>query len=380
MEELQNVLHMNHGEGDNSYAKNSGQPKQAILKAKPLLEESIVELYCSNNFPGGDCIRFADMGCSSGPNALIPSWEAAEALHMAAMKQNRKPPTLQVFLNDLPGNDFNTIFKTLPSFHQKLKKLGKDHPDHDHESVSCFITAVPGSFHGRLFPPSFLHFVFSSFSLHWLSQVPEGLVSESGVPLNKENIYPAKTSPPGVHKAYLEQFEKDFTRFLKLRSEELIPGGRMVLTIRGNQSKEDSTKNYRPILMELIGMGLQAMVSEGMVEERKLDTFNVPMYAPSLEEIQNVIEREGSYNINLLEKFELSWEAGSVDINGDNSLDARVRQALKLIRSVSEPILASHFGNSIMDDLFKRLSIRLKDCMEKGVGILTNLLISLTKK
>ena len=117
-----------------------------------------------------------------------------------------------------------------------------------------------------------------------------------------------------------------------------------------------------------------------MVEERKLDTFNVPMYAPSLEEIQNVIEREGSYNINLLEKFELSWEAGSVDINGDNSLDARVRQALKLIRSVSEPILASHFGNSIMDDLFKRLSIRLKDCMEKGVGILTNLLISLTKK
>ncbi|KAI9176437.1 hypothetical protein LWI28_002824 [Acer negundo] len=358
MEELQNILHMNQGEGDNSYAKNSGQPKQAILKAKPLLEESIVELYCSNTFPGGDCIRFADMGCSSGPNALIPSWEAAEALHMAAQKQNRKPPALQVFLNDLPGNDFNIIFKSLPSFHQKLKKLGKDHHDHDHESVSCFIAAVPGSFHGRLFPPSFLHFVFSSFSLHWLSQ----------------------TSPPGVHKAYLEQFEKDFTRFLRLRSEELIPGGRMVLTIRGNQSKEDSTKNYRPILIELIGMELQAMVSEGMVEEWKLDTFNVPMYAPSLEEIQNVIEREGSYNINLLEKFELSWEAGSVDINGDNSLDARVRQALKLIRSVSEPILASHFGNSIMDDLFKRLFTRLKDCMEKGVGILTNLLISLTKK
>ncbi|KAK4846080.1 hypothetical protein QYF36_012837 [Acer negundo] len=58
-------------------------------------------------------------------------------------------------------------------------------------------------------------------------------------------------------------------RYLKgwLRSEELIPGGRMVLTIRGNQSKEDSTKNYRPILIELIGMELQAMVSEGMVEE-----------------------------------------------------------------------------------------------------------------
>ena len=92
--------------------------------------------------------------------------------------------------------------------------------------------------------------------------VLEGLVSESGVPLNKENIYLAKTSPTGVHKAYLEQFEKDFTRFLKLRSEELIPGGRMVLTFRGNQSKEDSIKNYCPEMMELIGMELQAMVSE----------------------------------------------------------------------------------------------------------------------
>ncbi|KAK3226584.1 hypothetical protein Dsin_006446 [Dipteronia sinensis] len=105
----------------------------------------------------------------------------------------------------------------------------------------------------------------------------------------------------------------------------------------------------------------------GIVEEWKLDTFNVPSYAASLEEIQHVIERERSYNINLLEKFELSWDAGSIDINGDNNLDTRVKQALKVIRFVTEPILASHFGNSIMDDLFKRLSTRAKDSMEKGV-------------
>ena len=88
------------------------------------------------------------------------------------------------------------------------------------------------------------------------------MISESGVQLNKKNIYPTKTSPQGVRKAYFEQFEKDFTKFLKLRTEELVPGGRMVLTIRGNQSKEDSIKNYRPMLLELIGMELEAMVSE----------------------------------------------------------------------------------------------------------------------
>ncbi|KAK1563720.1 hypothetical protein Q3G72_031708 [Acer saccharum] len=316
------------------------------------------------------------MGCSSGPNALIPTWEAAEALYKVARKHNHKPPALQVFLNDLPANDFNTVFKSLPSFYEKLKKLGKDHHDdhQDHDSVlSCFIAAVPGSYYCRLFPPSFLHFVFSSYSLHWLSQVPEGLISESGVPLNKKNICLTKTSPQGVCKAYLEQFEKDFTKFLKLRTEELVPGGRMVLTIGGNQSKEDSIKNYRPNVLELIGMELEAMVSEGIVEEWKLDTFNVPVYGPSFEEIQHVIEREGSYNINLLEKFELSWDAGSVDINGDNSLDTRAKQVLKIVRSATEPILASQFGNSIMDDLFKRFSIRAKDSMEKGLGMNTSL-------
>ncbi|TXG58458.1 hypothetical protein EZV62_016287 [Acer yangbiense] len=362
MEELQNVLHMNGGEGENSYAKNSGQQKQVILKAKPFLQESIAELY-NNIFPE-DCMRFADMGCSSGPNALIPTWEAAEALYKVARKHNHKPPALQVFLNDLPGNDFNTVFKSLPSFYEKLKKLGKDHHDdhQDHESVlSCFIAAVPGSYYCRLFPPSFLHFVFSSsvsigslryscFVLKKQHFVPEGLISESGVPLYKKNICLTKTSPQGVCKAYLEQFEKDFTKFLKLRTEELVPGGRMVLTIGGNQSKEDSIKNYRPNVLELIGMELEAMVSEGIVEEWKLDAFNVPVYGPSFEEIQHVIEREGSYNINLLEKFDLSWDAGSVDINGDSSLDTRVKQVLKIVRSATEPILASHFGNSIMDD------------------------------
>lgn len=87
-------------------------------------------------------------------------------------------------------------------------------------------------------------------------------MGESGIPLNKDNIYPSKTSPESVHKAYSDQFQKDFTSFLRFRSEELKPGGRMILTLRGNQTKEESSTNYRPIFVEIIGTILHDMVSE----------------------------------------------------------------------------------------------------------------------
>nr|DAD34736.1 TPA_asm: hypothetical protein HUJ06_005376 [Nelumbo nucifera] len=83
-----------------------------------------------------------------------------------------------------------------------------------------------------------LHFVHSSYSLHWPSQVPQGLEN------NKGNIYMAKTSPSSIFKAYFEQFERDFSTFLVSRSEELVPGGRMILTLLGRKSEDPYSKEY----------------------------------------------------------------------------------------------------------------------------------------
>ena len=135
------------------------------MKTKPLLHESLFDLYC-NGFP--DCIRFTDMGCSSGPNAFLPTLQVIEALDTICSRLKHKPPILHAFLNDLPGNDFNTVSKSLPSFYERLK-TERGHDDFG----SCFIAAAPGSFHGRLFPPCFLNLVYSSFCLHWLSRVNE---------------------------------------------------------------------------------------------------------------------------------------------------------------------------------------------------------------
>ncbi|KDP29938.1 hypothetical protein JCGZ_18507 [Jatropha curcas] len=161
--DVSQVLHMNGGEGEISYYNNSSYQKKGILTAKPILEESIAEL-CSKSLP--ECITMAEMGCSSGPNTLLPLWGVIETIDSTCSKLNKKPPSLQVFLNDIPGNDFNTIFRSIvPIFEQKLKK------EKGSKFEACFIAAMAGSFYGRLFPLRSLHFVHSSYSVHWLSQV-----------------------------------------------------------------------------------------------------------------------------------------------------------------------------------------------------------------
>ncbi|XP_065865215.1 probable caffeine synthase MTL2 isoform X1 [Euphorbia lathyris] len=367
------VHHMNGGEGENSYYMNSLRQKKVVLITKPILEERIKEL-CQESFP--ECLTMADFGCSSGPNTLLPLWEIIETIDSTFTKLNKKPPNLQYFLNDLPGNDFNTIFRSLvPNFHQKLEK------EKGNKFENCLIGAMPGSFYGRLFPSNSLHFVHSSSSLHWSSQVPEEVLSESGSPLNKGNICVDKSSPESVQKAYLNQFDKDFTKFLSSRSEEMVTGGQMVINFVAKSDKMPYCK-YGCEIFHLIADSLKDMVNEGMVKESTLDNFNVPFNPPSKEQVWSVIEKEGSFSIKRIEEFKLSWDANIDD--GDNELTfnlvERAKYVSNWIRAAMEPMLVTHFGDAIIDSLFYKFSFKVIDCLEKGIGCFNILVVSMMKE
>ena len=133
-----------------------------MLKAKTMLEEAIRRLYRHSS---PKCMKVADLGCSVGPNTLLVISNIIDIVHAACVGLNHEPPTFQLYLNDLYGNDFNTIFKSLPEFYTKLVQ------DKGHKSGSCFINATPGSFYGRLFPRNSINLFHSANSVHWLSQV-----------------------------------------------------------------------------------------------------------------------------------------------------------------------------------------------------------------
>ncbi|KAL5557341.1 hypothetical protein UlMin_039577 [Ulmus minor] len=368
--EVVRVLHMNGGMGEASYANNSLVQKKVISMTKPITEEAIINLCYSNSF--STSIVMADLGCSSGPNTLLVVSELIKVVDVVCRKLGNRLPEYLVYLNDLPGNDFNTIFKSLPSFHESLRgQMGNGFGP-------CFFTGVPGSFYGRLFPSNSLHFVHSSYSLQWLSKVPEGLVN------NKGNIYMARTSPPSVLEAYKEQFQKDFSLFLKCRSEELVAGGRMVLTILGRRSDDPSSKDGCYI-WELLAMALNHMVSEGLIEEEKMDSFNIPQYTPSPSEIRFELLKEGSFIINQLVVSQVKWTDANYETNTNDDHDHfdgddDGYSVAKCMRAVAEPLLVSHFGEAIIDQVFHRYRQIIADRITEENTNFINVIVSVTKR
>ncbi|CAN8292385.1 unnamed protein product [Cochlearia groenlandica] len=371
--EVMRVLHMNKGNGETSYAKNSIVQSNIISLGRRVMDEALKKLMLRNSKVSS--IGIADLGCSSGPNSLLSVSNIIDTIQDLCLDLDRTVPELRISLNDLPSNDFNYIFASLPEFYNRFNKRENGHKEEEilgfggggggGGGVGCFVSAVPGTFYGRLFPRRSLHFVHSSSSLHWLSQVPCGKIEkEDGIVIkadleNKGKIYISKTSPIATHKAYALQFQTDFSVFLKSRSEELVNGGRMVLSFIGRSSTDPTTEEscYQ---WELLAQALMSMAKEGIIEEEKIDAFNAPYYAASSGELKMAIEKEGSFSIDRLETNPIDWEGGSINedsydiVHSKPEALASGRRVAKTIRAVVEPMLQPTFGKNVMDELFER--------------------------
>src|SRR4051794_1957223 len=96
-----------------------------------------------------DYIMIAEMGCSSGPNALLVVSQILDIIDEHSRRINRICPQLGVFLNDLPENDFNALFSLVPSFDKAMEETKGSN------FRPCFVSGIPKSFYGRVFPDKF---------------------------------------------------------------------------------------------------------------------------------------------------------------------------------------------------------------------------------
>lgn len=207
-----------------------------------------------------------------------------------------------------------------------------------------------------------------------LGQVPSGIYDEQGVSINKKSIYISERSPSGVPEAFLRQFQEDLSFFLKSRSEEVVSGGKMVLLLLGRSGPYHVDRNSY-IYWEMLYQSLATLVSQGEIEEEKLECYEVNFYAPSKEELEEEVRKEGSFKVEMIDKFEQG-----IDIGSDGDKYSSYGQAVaKTVRSIQESMIAHHFGEGVLDKLFHQYARLADQEMAKQGLASTHIVLVLTR-
>ncbi|GFQ06400.1 probable S-adenosylmethionine-dependent methyltransferase at5g38780 [Phtheirospermum japonicum] len=326
---------MNAGDGPDSYIRNSSYQGGLIELIKPIIEEEIAEKLdlVSTNLNGPICI--ADFGCSTGGNSFPAMQFITHAIKkkLESSSSSSSSPEFYVYFNDVVTNDFNTLFGSLG-------------PERVYNAVG-----VPGDFHGRLLPRSSLHFAYSAWSLHWLTEVPRAVADPDSPAWNGGRVFYRKERKE-VCDAYWDQYSRELGAFLEARAVEMVAGGLMAFSNLGmpeswNPETEYTILTYHDILESC----LLDMARKGTVSEAKLDTFNFPFYYTTPRQLEAILKSNRSFTIERMEI--LNNNPGKHTL-----LDARARAAAT--KAVSGRLLTAHFGSqTITDELFELYAKKL---------------------
>ena len=84
---------------------------------------------------------------------------------------------------------------------------------------------------------------------------------------------------------------------------------------------------------------------QGEIEEEKLHSYAVNFYAPTKEEIEEEVRREGSFELDQVEMFEIERSDGVKDMSYGTKV-------ARTVRAIQESMISHHFGEGIADTLF----------------------------
>ncbi|CAN0902278.1 Probable S-adenosylmethionine-dependent methyltransferase At5g37990 [Linum grandiflorum] len=340
---------MNGGNGLHSYTTNSTYqrgPAEAIKDLTNKVIASNLDNILNQNITH---IRVSDMGCSVGPNTFLTIQSIIGSIQNNLRPDNSSPMEFQVFLNDHVSNDFNTVFAQ-SLFHQ------------DFSSSSYYLAGVPGSFHDRLFPSSFLHLVHTSYALQWLSKVPDPVLEIDSPAWNPENVCYSRGGDK-TEIAYRDQFSEDFMKFLNSREREVAPGGIVLVVIPGRSDGMTHSHVTSNITYNVMGDCLKDMVHQGKISQEKLNKLNIPIYFPSPDELKSTIKSNGTFTIEMLECIGQGKGPGTAESKA-NAISSHLRAGF-------EALLEDHFQNDTvhdqtlpfpMDELFDCFTRKLLSC------------------
>lgn len=115
-----------------------------------------------------------------------------------------------------------------------------------------------------------------------------------------------------------------------------------------------------------------------------MNAFNIPQYTPSPTEVKAEVLKEGSFSIDRLEVSEVDWSGKKTREYGRESCNGRPHcegySVARCMRAVAEPMLISHFGRGIIEDVFGRYRLLIEDRMAKEKTEFINVTVSLARR
>ena len=156
----------------------------------------------------GNILYFQDLGCSAGRNAV----DYGRILMQMLRAKGDIRPVRYVF-SDLPSNDFPSLMKLLSS------------APHLQPDKNVFPFAQAQDFYDPCSPKSSVHLSLSLITMHWISQIPTATVDEEDLQLQPYLCANEPGCPSMIRSLWQKHAHQDLKLFLRLRAQELMPGG-----------------------------------------------------------------------------------------------------------------------------------------------------------
>ncbi|CAM6033263.1 unnamed protein product [Sphagnum compactum] len=356
------------GDGEFSYQRMGVLQASSIKTLEPLMAEAVKQMSLPKQGP----LHIADFGCSTGRNSISYVNFIVKCIidkYLDASENNGHVtcmPEMLVSFMDLPGNDFNNLVQLLASEAKNAKDLaGSVNGANVGRARNYFSAMMGGSFYNRLLPKESMHFVISTFSLHWMSQIPATVTDKSSPLYNKGRPWILGGNPT-IAREFAQQSMLDLDNFLDSRAAEMVPGGILFASFVGRHDAANPENQVNPEWYHRCVFGTDFenawndLIDDGVITTETRDTFNLPTYARSKEEVEASIIKCGAFDIQYLQS--------PVDDNlcPDDELMHMLQFPKSFatfvsawVRAITGPSIEAHLGRHNTDEFFIRYHRRI---------------------
>jgi cyclopropane-fatty-acyl-phospholipid synthase len=330
--------------GAGYYDQHSSAQMSSIQALQSWVDDAVANL----PLPGpAQPVTVLDLGSSEGGNAIRVMASIVEGL-----RRRTDQPLLTIF-SDVASNNFNQLFANLEEAHRAgLFPAG------------VYPSAVGGSFYGPLLPPGTVQLGTSFNAICWLDQLPAAPLPDFVAYRRPQPPRPGSAVSPEVTAAFRQQAEQDLVRFLACRAQELVPGGKLLLSSPGDNNEARVIDGPADVLND----ACRDLVAVGRLQREEYERVTIPCYFRRVEELLAPLEQgdspvRGAFTVDQAEAMEVSAPF-VVEYRRGGDVAAYAAAYTGFLRAISEPVVRAALHQpeeeaATIDSLYERIRARL---------------------